>query len=48
MCNNWDSREVIVQGSGILSMSGRCDALVFGGATRIDYYGEPEENTEPQ
>ena len=25
----------VVQGTGILSTSGRCDALVFGGATRM-------------
>jgi len=30
-----DPSDVIVQGTGILSTSGRRDALVFGGATRM-------------
>jgi hypothetical protein len=49
MCSNLDPSDVIVQGTGILLTSGRCDALVFGGATRkVNRSEEPEENKEPQ
>lgn len=34
MCNNLNSSDVIVEGTGILSMSGRCDAL--GPSTNIE------------
>jgi len=47
MCNNLDPSDVIVQGTGILSTSGRCDALVFDGAT-MRWLTCSEETTEPR